>query len=148
MLALQQRLNALEDQRVGLACGQAMADLQALGADAQAGADAVAAADLIARADQILQGTRWALRRPAGDPRTRRDTGKLQRRRTDAVPPLPVVITPPAPRPPQLEGRLCLRLPQAQLQQLETIAAAHRVPRCDAARDLLAQALAALDHAA
>jgi len=73
VLALQQRLNALEDQRVGLACGQAMADLQALGADAQAGADAVAAAGLIARADQILQATRWSLRRPARDPRTRRN---------------------------------------------------------------------------
>ena len=60
--------------------------------------------------------------------------------------PLPVVITPPAPRP-QLEGRLCLRLPEAQLQQLESVAMKHGVPRCDAARDLLAQALAALTPA-
>lgn len=73
--------------------------------------------------------------------------GKLPRRRAVAVP-LPVVITPPSPLPPQLEGRLCLRLPSAQLLQLENVAAEHGVPRCDAARDLLAQALAALTPAA
>lgn len=60
---------------------------------------------------------------------------------------MPVVITPPPPRV-RLEERLSLRLPQAQLERLETLAAAHGVPRCDAARDLLGQALAALDHAA
>jgi hypothetical protein len=58
----------------------------------------------------------------------------------------PVVITAPVARP-QQKGRLSLRLPEAQLQQLEAIASRHGVPRCDAARDLLAQALAALEVA-
>jgi hypothetical protein len=54
------------------------------------------------------------------------DIGKLWRRRADLVA-LPVVISPPIPRP-QLKGRLCLRLPEAQLQQLESVAMQHGVP--------------------
>ena len=70
-------------------------------------------------------------------------TGKLWRRCADPVS-LPVAITPPAPRPAQLEGRLCLRLPEAQLKQLEALAEQYGAPRCDTARHLLAQALEAL----
>lgn len=69
-LALLLRLSALEDQRVALVCGQVAAQLQALGADPMTGP--MAAAGMAARAERTLQATRWAMRRPAGDRRSRK----------------------------------------------------------------------------
>lgn len=61
-LALLARLDALESLRVGTIAGQ----LQALGAVVSGDAAA-----LLARAHASLAATRWASRRPAGDPRAR-----------------------------------------------------------------------------
>lgn len=68
--ALQLRLDALDALRVGLIWGMATAQLQALRAEADG--EAATVDRMVRRANQILQATRWAIRRPAGDRRYRK----------------------------------------------------------------------------
>lgn len=72
-LALLLRIDALEDRRVALVCGEVAAQLQALGGGEPV-LGPMAAAGMLARAERILQTTRWAMRRPAGDRRYRTRT--------------------------------------------------------------------------
>lgn len=70
--ALLLRLDALDTLRVGVIWGIATAQLQALGAGA--GGESEMVDRMTQQAHQILQATRWAMRRPAGDRRYRTRT--------------------------------------------------------------------------